>query len=181
MRQFGKQILTLIAWALLSFAAEAAGLVTSVVTDPLSGVAIDGYDPVSYFTESEPEPGMADYEYVWGGVSWYFASPANRDVFIRNPEVYAPQYGGHCVTSLARGYVSDGKAKIYVIDALKLYLFYSSANRDAFLLSRSTTLTAAASKWTALSQQLTGVAQVEPTVVAAPFAEEAPSANDDQH
>ncbi len=40
---------------------------------------------------------------------------ANRDVFMRNPEIYAPQFGGHCVTSLARGYLSDGKPRLYVI------------------------------------------------------------------
>ncbi len=92
---------------------------------------------MSYFIDSDPQPGKPDFEYDWQGVPWYFESAANRDVFMRNPGVYAPQYGGHCVTALSRGYLSDGKAQLFVIDALKLYLFYSTANRDASLPSLS--------------------------------------------
>src|SRR5689334_11666438 len=106
MRQIGKQILTIVLLAALAAPAQAAGLVTTVVTDPLTGVALEGYDAVTYFTESEPQMGSPDYEYVWAGVPWYFASAANRDVFKRAPEIYAPQHGGHCEMSLARGYLS---------------------------------------------------------------------------
>ena len=42
--------------------------------------------------------------------------------------------------SLSRGYLSDGKPRLYAIEALKLYFFYSTANRDAFLLSKSEAL-----------------------------------------
>ena len=87
---------------------------TTIVTDPLTGVAIDGYDAVSYFIDAEPQPGKPDFEYDWQGVPWYFDSAANRDVFMRNPDVYAPQFGGHCVTSLSRGYLSDGKPRLYL-------------------------------------------------------------------
>lgn len=156
MRQTCKQILTIWAWLVLATAASAGALVTTIVTDPLTGVAIDGYDPVTYFIASEPEMGQSDYEYVWGGVAWYFASAANRDVFIRHPEFYVPQFGGHCVMSLSRGYLSDGKPRLYVIDGLKLYFFYSTANRDAFLLSRSAALKTAQENWPALATGLTG-------------------------
>lgn len=141
---------------LLSAPVSAAALVTAIVTDPLTGVALEGYDPVSYFTEPEPIQGVADFEYQWGGVPWYFASAANRDVFMRNPEIYAPQFGGHCVTSLARGYLSDGKPRLYVISGMKLYLFYSVANREAFFKSEEASLVEANSGWAKLSGTLTG-------------------------
>jgi YHS domain-containing protein len=141
---------------LLSAPVSAAALVTAIVTDPLTGVALEGYDPVSYFTEPEPIQGVADFEYQWGGVPWYFASAANRDVFMRNPEIYAPQFGGHCVTSLARGYLSDGKPRLYVISGMKLYLFYSVANREAFFKSEEASLLDANSGWAKLSGTLTG-------------------------
>ena len=156
MRQIGKQILTIAASLALVAMAHADGLVTTVVTDPLTGVAIDGYDAVSYFIDTDPQPGKPDFEYDWGGVPWYFESAANRDVFIRNPGIYAPQYGGHCLMSLSRGYLSDGKPRLYVVDAMKLYFFYSTANRDAFLLSKTEALTAAATNWTKLSADLAG-------------------------
>lgn len=160
MRQICKQILTMSGAALLFCAlvggALAQSLVTTIVTDPLTGVAIDGYDPVSYFTEREPLPGSPEFEYYWGGVPWYFASAANRDVFKRNPDVYAPQHGGHCEMSLARGYLSDGKPRIYVIEEMKLYLFYSAANREAFLMSSGEALEKAAANWTQLAESLQG-------------------------
>ncbi len=153
MRQIGKQILTIMAVALLSLGAQADEL-TDIVTDPLTGVAIEGYDPVTYFIEPEPRQGMPDYEYVWSGVSWYFVSAANRDVFARDPAIYAPQYGGHCVMSLSRGYLSDGKPRLYTIEGLRLYFFYSTANRDAFLMRKSEAVGQAEANWGSLSKGL---------------------------
>src|SRR3569623_2212835 len=156
MRQIGEQILTIAVWLVLTLAANADGLVTAIVTDPLTGVAIEGYDPVSYFTDTEPQPGKPQFEYDWGGVPWYFESAANRDVFMRNPTVYAPQYGGHCLMSLSRGYLSDGKPRLYVIDGLKLYFFYSTANREAFLLSKAHAIQQAEATWPRLAKDLVG-------------------------
>ncbi|MEO8758357.1 MAG: YHS domain-containing (seleno)protein [Devosia sp.] len=156
MRRISKQILTIAIWIGLAAGAHADGLVTTIVSDPLSGVAIDGYDPVSYFTDPEPQPGLPDFEYEWGGLPWYFESAANRDVFSRNPESYAPQFGGHCLMSLSRGYLSDGKPRLYVIEALRLYFFYSTANRDAFLLSKTAAIESAGKHWPDLIKALSG-------------------------
>jgi YHS domain-containing protein len=153
MRQIGKQILTIAVWALLACAGRAEAPVELVV-DPLTGVAIDGYDPVSYFISAQPQPGKPDFEYNWGGASWYFVSAANRDVFALNPTIYAPQFGGHCATALSRGYLSDGKPRLFAIEGLKLYFFYSTANRDAFLLSKSPTIVKADENWANLSKGL---------------------------
>lgn len=168
MRQKRKQILTITLLAgllaVLPAAVRAEALVQTIVTDPLTGVALEGYDPVSYFTEASPQPGSSEYEYDWQGVSWYFASAANRDVFMRNPDIYAPQFGGHCVMSLSRGFLSDGQPRLYVIDAMKLYLFYSPANREAFLQGGDATLVEASANWSKLEQGLT---KEEPSVAEA--------------
>ncbi len=161
MRQIRKQILTmlgavLLAGGLFGAPAGAASLVTTIVTDPLTGVAMEGYDPITYFTEPEPLPGSPNHEYYWGGVPWYFVSEANRDVFMRAPEVYAPQFGGHCLMSLARGYLSDGKPRVYAIEKMKLYLFYSTANREAFLISMEEAIGKAALEWQDLAKELSG-------------------------
>lgn len=155
MRQIGKQILTLaVVLAALAMPAAAQQAADSIVVDPLTGVALEGYDPVSYFTEAAPQKGSPDHVHVWNGVPWYFASAANRDIFARAPDVYAPQHGGYCQMSLARGFLSDGKPLFYVIDRMKLYLFYSAANREAFLMSRDEAVTAAAAHWRELSTRL---------------------------
>lgn len=159
MGQIGKEILTIAALcAVLGFmpASAASPVVTAIVTDPISGVAIDGYDPVSYFTDGEPKPGKPDYEYYWGGVPWYFVSAANRDVFMRAPEVYAPQHGGYCPMALARGYLSGGKPGIYLVHDQRLYLFYSPANRDAFELAEAEAVAKADANWPKLAATLVG-------------------------
>src|ERR687897_3752699 len=61
----------------------------------LSGVALDGFDPVSYFLGNGPKPGLPEHELVWGGVAWRFASAANREAFRRDPDAYAPRFGGY--------------------------------------------------------------------------------------
>ena len=177
MRQIGKQMLTILAWMVLASLAQAESLVTTVVTDPLTGIAMDGYDPVSYFTDPDPQEGKPDFEYVWQGVPWYFESAANRDVFQRSPEVYAPQFGGHCPMSLSRGYLSDGKPRLYAIHALKLYFFYSTANRDAFMLAQSEAISGANANWPKLSAQLMGPQAAQPAADAIAVGAE-PSAMD---
>ncbi len=163
MRQICKQILTmragirafLLVLALLPAGqGMAAAISTIIVSDPLTGIAIDGWDPVSYFADPEPQKGSPENEYVWQGVSWYFSSPANRDVFIRNPEIYSPQFGGHCGMSMARGYLSDGNPTYYVLHRQRLYLFYSAGNRESFLLEPDSAASKAAKAWVELSKTL---------------------------
>lgn len=149
-------------------AARAEALVQSVVTDPLTGVALNGFDPVSYFIAASPQMGMPDYTHTWAGVPWYFASAANRDVFMRHPEVYAPQFGGHCTTALARGYLSDGNPQLYAVEGMKLYLFYSLANRDAFFESDAASTKTATANWTKMQKAIAGPqAPIAPTVASA--------------
>src|ERR1700754_1812325 len=125
MRQICKQILTIVlAIGVLTAPVSAVSVVTTIVTDPLTGVALEGFDPVTYFTEEQPVPGSPEFEYYWGGVPWYFVSEANREIFKRAPEIYAPQHGGYCEMSLARGYLSDGNPRYYAVSRAKLYLFY---------------------------------------------------------
>jgi YHS domain-containing protein len=158
MRQIGKQILTLtnryavlLCLVLGTLASSPAIAQTKdIVTNFLTGVAISGYDPVSYFTEAEPVLGTSLYEYTWNGVPWYFATEANRDIFILAPEVYAPLFGGHCAMSMARGFRSDGNPTIYRIIDDRLVLFYSVGNREAFDLAQATTFPRAVENWLAL-------------------------------
>jgi Uncharacterized conserved protein len=162
MKQTSKQILTMLALVLPLFGpvaglvppALAQSIVSYIQTDPLTGIAIGGMDPVSYFTEPAPLPGKPEYEYEWMGVPWYFATAANRDVFMRNPEIYAPQYGGHGAMSMARGFVSEADPLIYTVFKQRLFLFYSAANREAFLLSPDAAARRGAEHWQVLSKTL---------------------------
>ncbi len=84
--------------------------------------AIDGYDPVSYFADGKAERGSPDFTAEWNGVTWRFTSAAHRDDFAKNPEKYAPQYGGFCALGLAHGGDVPTNPEAWTIWDGKLYL-----------------------------------------------------------
>jgi len=61
-----------------------------------SGVALQGHDPVAFFTENRPVKGSAAWTSAYRGAVYWFASPENRTVFERDPGRYEPQFGGFC-------------------------------------------------------------------------------------
>jgi hypothetical protein len=88
-------------------------------------LAVKGYDVVAYATESKPAVGRAEFEYRWNGAIWRFTSASNRDAFSRDPEIYAPQFGGYCAWAVSRGYTADIDPEAWRIVDGKLYLNYS--------------------------------------------------------
>jgi YHS domain-containing protein len=94
------------------------------------GVAIDGHDAVAYFTKKAAIKGSAEYTFEWEGAKWLFTSADHRDLFIANPQKYAPQYGGYCAYGIATGYISR---KVGYIDTWNIYedKLYMFPDRDA--------------------------------------------------
>ena len=90
-----------------------------------SSQAIRGYDPVAYFTEGKPVKGVKDFMYRWNDASWYFSSKANLDSFTKNPEKYAPQYGGYCAYGCSEGHKAPTDPNAWTIIDGKLYFNYS--------------------------------------------------------
>ncbi len=76
------------------FALSTAWAKEPINTDP-RGLAIEGYDPIAYFTQGKPLKGSKEFTYKWMGATWRFASAEHLDLFKSNPETYAPQYGGY--------------------------------------------------------------------------------------
>src|SRR5579862_9841692 len=68
------------------------------------GVAIQGFDTVAYFTQSQALKGDARFSYRWMGATWLFSSSGNRDAFAKEPERYAPQFGGYCSWAVSNNY-----------------------------------------------------------------------------
>jgi hypothetical protein len=89
------------------------------------GIAIDGTDPVAYFTEGRPVAGDPALTHDWNGATWRFASEANRAAFAADPATYAPQYGGFCAWAVAEGYTASTTPEAWRIEDGKLYLNYS--------------------------------------------------------
>lgn len=91
------------------------------------GLAIQGYDPVAYFTQSKAVKGNKQFAASAEGVTYYFSTAANKELFVKDYKKYEPQYGGWC--AYAMGATND-KVEIdpetFKIVGGKLYLFYHS-------------------------------------------------------
>jgi hypothetical protein len=125
-----------------------------VVTNRYSGLAIEGYDPLTYFIDGNPEVGLADYEAVEGGAVWRFRNEGNRDSFAAHPEIYGPQFGGYDPVDVARGVTVAGNPLFWLVTADRLYLFRREDARDAFAANPVTYLKDAKLRWPALEQGL---------------------------
>jgi YHS domain-containing protein len=101
----------------------------AAAVDPINknlfGTALKGRDPVAYFKEGRPVKGKDEFRHDWMGAKWYFASAANRDEFARNPDKYAPQFGGYCAWAVAHGYTASIDPEAWRIVEGRLYLNYS--------------------------------------------------------
>lgn len=96
------------------------------------GTAIEGYDPVAYFTEGRPMKGSEQYTHKWLGATWHFANAKHRDMFAADPIKYAPQYGGFCSRGTYAGKIFTGNPNAWRIIDGKLYLFYSERTLAKF-------------------------------------------------
>jgi YHS domain-containing protein len=96
------------------------------------GVAVGGYDVVSYFTEKKPEQGSALISLKHEGAEYRFISATHRDQFAANPEAFLPQYGGHCAYGMGKGKAFTGDPQAWLIHKGKLYLTVSREALAAF-------------------------------------------------
>ena len=119
-----KSILLRCCFAALAFLPLAARA-ENPVNVTLFGVAIKGYDPVAYFTDSKPVKGESEFAIDWNGASWRFASAAHRDAFKAAPEKYAPQFGGYCAWAVSQGRTAGIDPAAWKIVNGKLYRNYS--------------------------------------------------------
>jgi hypothetical protein len=118
-----------------------------IVTDPNSGLAIGGFDPVAYFTEARPRLGIADHELSFAGAVWRFHNEGNRAAFAADPAVYMPRFGGYDPIAVARGASAPGHGELWSIADERLYLFFSAAARDVFAGDPASAVDAAERLW----------------------------------
>lgn len=95
-----------------------------------SGVALAGYDPVSYFSGT-PQKGDKNLAARVAGATYYFANAKNRDAFLAAPEKYLPAYGGWCATAMAEGRKVEVDPENYKVTDGRLFLFYKSIFSNA--------------------------------------------------
>lgn len=90
-------------------------------------LALQGYDPVAYFTQKKAVKGKKEFSVVHEGVLYYFASNADKELFVKNPSAYEPQYGGWCAYAMgANGEKVEVDPETFKIVNGKLFLFYNA-------------------------------------------------------
>ncbi len=125
-----------------------------VIVSRYSGLAIEGFDPVAYFTDQLATQGVPDFEASQAGAVWRFRNEGNRASFVSHPEIYGPQFGGYDPVDLGRGVTYAGNPRFWLIVDQRLYLFGREDSRDAFAANSARFLKDATARWPALEAGL---------------------------
>jgi len=125
-----------------------------VIVNRFSGLAIEGFDPVAYFTDACPKIGVADFEASEAGAVWRFRNEGNRASFVAHPDIYGPQFGGYDPTDVARGVTVAGNPRFWLISGQRLYLFGREETRNAFAADPQRLLRKANQRWPGLEETL---------------------------
>ena len=148
---------------ILSLLATAAGLVLGspaaeaqgpkIVVNAKNGLALEGYDPVSYFTEGAPVKGVEGFSAKHLGATYYFATAEHRDRFANEPAKYAPQFGGYCGYGASRGYLASVDPEAYTIMNGRLILQNSKKVLELWRKEPEARLTLADQNWPSIVER----------------------------
>ncbi|MGE0565810.1 MAG: YHS domain-containing (seleno)protein [Pseudolabrys sp.] len=133
----------------------AAATTERIVVDPSSGLAINGFDPVGYFTDAAARFGRPDIEQTYRGAIWRFRNIGNRAAFVAHPDIYMPQFGGYDPVAVAKGKSVAGHPLHWAIKDKRLYLFYDMQSRADFLADADRVVFEAERRWPRLERTLT--------------------------
>jgi hypothetical protein len=127
--------------------AAVAGDPAPLVVNPNTGLALSGFDPVSYFSDGKPVFGRPELELRSNGAVWRFRNEGDRAAFADHPEVYTPAFGGYDPVAVAHGKSVPGHPLFWTVSGERLYLFYSEEARAEFLGDPGGVVTRAQRKW----------------------------------
>jgi YHS domain-containing protein len=147
MRKIAQAILIL---TMLSAPALAAELVN---VSGASRVALDGYDPVAFFTDSRPVNGSPFIKTTYRGADYFFASEEHKKLFTGNPEKYVPQYGGFCAFGVGLDAIFPVDINTWQIRNGKLYLNLNHDILEKFNADFEGNVAKAEKNWSGLVQK----------------------------
>ena len=126
-----------------------AGPLRTSSDGPHERLMLEGHDAVAYFTQGAAVRGDPTITSSHLGVTWRFASAANRAAFEREPQRYMPQFGGFCSNGInyAIPWGGGGGPNTWRIYRGKLYVFGGQAPRDHFEMDTELNLQRAHHYW----------------------------------
>jgi YHS domain-containing protein len=146
MKTFRLSLGALIAFAVLASAAE-------VVNIDKNGLALQGYDPVAYFTDGKPVKGSAQFTANYKGATYQFASAQHKQLFEQSPAKYEPQFGGFCGYAASINKLAPIEVEYFQVLHDRLILQHNKKAWDLWHKDVEGNLKKADANWPALSQQ----------------------------
>jgi YHS domain-containing protein len=116
-------------------------------------VAIEGYDPVAYFSDGRPVKGSPEFSFPFDEAVYYFANAEHQRMFAADPDHYAPQYSGYCAAALSTGFKATIDPQSWAISNGKLYVFHSNTGLSLFAEDSAGLIAKADANWAALKAQ----------------------------
>ena len=119
-------VATTVALSIIALPSVALAAKPEIYTPAFSKVAVEGYDPVAYFTQGKPVKGSEAFTTTYKGAEYRFSSAANLARFKTSPSTYSPQFGGYCAWAISQNYTAKGAAQYWRVVNGKLYLNYNA-------------------------------------------------------
>jgi hypothetical protein len=110
-------------------------------------IALDGYDPVAYFTDGRPVKGSQEFTFAFDDAVYYFKSAEHRAMFVADPDRYAPQYSGYCAISVSMGKKAHADPEAWIISDGKLFVFAGKGGVPKFAQDSATIIRQADAEW----------------------------------
>ncbi len=117
------------------------------------GVALQGYDPVAFFTEKKPVKGSPQIYATYHGALYQFASKENKAAFQQEPAKYKPAFGGYCAYGVSRNKLVEIDVDAFQVVNDRLLLQYSKGVRDDFNKDTQGNLKKADGNWSGLVEK----------------------------
>jgi len=118
-----------------------------------NGVAIQGHDPVAFFTMKKPVKGKASLSTKSGGAIYYFSSEEHKMAFEAEPAKYIPQFGGYCAYGVSKGDLVKIEVDAFQIVDGRLLLQYNKKVRETFNKDQKGFLKKADANWPSVSKK----------------------------
>jgi YHS domain-containing protein len=116
-------------------------------------IAIQGYDPVAFFTDNKPVKGVTKFSSSHNGANYLFASKEHKDLFDKEPSKYEPAFGGYCAFGVSRNKLVEIDPEAFQIVDGHLLLQYSKSVRNDFNKDTQGNLAKANANWPGLVEK----------------------------
>ena len=118
-----------------------------------AGRALQGYDPVAFFTKGKPVKGNPAISSKINGATYFFGSAEDKELFDKDPAKYMPQFGGYCAYGVSKGDLVKIEVDAFQIVDGRLLLQYDKSIRDKFNKDTKTNLKTADANWPTVSKK----------------------------